>query len=100
MEHFEVDCIAACQWPPQHDHITHVGHRADRWRLTRESVITRIESRSDAFYVRDPSSGTLQPLQVIRQAGKPAYLQVKPSSRSTDPLLDLPPCPKSCRLVP
>lgn len=100
MEHFEVDCIAAFQWPPRHAHITHVGHRADRWRLTRESVIARIESRSDAFYVRDPVTGKLQPLKVVRPTGKAAYLRTKPGGRGADPLLDLPACPASCHLVP
>lgn len=99
MEHFEVDCIAVCQWPPRHRHITHVGHRADRWSLTRESVITRIESRTDAFYVKNPADGRLQPLTVVRQAGEPAYLRTQQGEQGADPLLDLPACPASCHLV-
>lgn len=99
MEHFEVDCIAACQWPPRHHHITHVGHRADRWSPPRESVITRIESRTDAFYVKNPADGRLQPLMVVRQAGEPAHLRTREVEQGTDPLLDLPICPTSCHLV-
>lgn len=41
----------------QHEHIAHIGNSAANWKLTRESAIERINSKQEAFYTIDKSTG-------------------------------------------
>lgn len=70
------------------EHITHVKY--DGIVHTREEVIRLIDNRTDAFYVSVPA-GTAW-VEVVRPAGRSAYIKTKPDSTGKDNLLSLPQC--------
>lgn len=38
MKEFEVNCINKLNRNSAHEHITHIGHTTNQWRLTRDEV--------------------------------------------------------------
>lgn len=95
----EVDCIAILRTDGEQEHITHIGHIQNNWRLTKESVIARIESGTDSFYIRAKPGGRRIDIRVERPNDGTARLCAPLSGKQNDALLRLPQCAAACALI-
>jgi hypothetical protein len=82
-----------------HEHITHIGHNVNQWRLTREAAVARIESKSEAFYTIDQATGKRVYIGVVRETGKVPYLRTYADGKWNDNLLAQSECGPNCKLV-
>lgn len=99
MREFEVNCVSRAHPGASHEHITHVGHDRNQWRLSSEAVMLRIESRTEAFFVLNRKTGERAYIGVVREAGQPPYLRVFLDGVWTDKLLTLPECGPGCEAI-
>jgi 23S rRNA A2030 N6-methylase RlmJ len=99
MSEYQVTCVTKPDRFSTHEHITHIGNIANNWKITRESAITRIESKQEAFYTVDSSTGRKAYVGVVREAGKTPYLRTHADSQWNDNLLAQKECDGSCKLV-
>lgn len=99
MREFEVNCVTRLGRSGGHEQVTHVGHTVNYWRLTRESVIRRVESGVEAYYTLDKASGERHYIGVVREIGHAPYLRTQHAGGWTDHLLALPECGRTCELV-
>ncbi len=100
MKEYQVSCITKS--PPQggHQHITHVGGiGATAWRLTKESVIRRIDSKEEAFFTVEKTSGKRAYIGVVREPGKEPYLRTHADNVWNDNLLAQPACPANHTVI-
>jgi hypothetical protein len=82
-----------------HEHITHIGNSADNWRITRETAIQKIESKQEAFYTVDRTSGRRVYVGVVRDGTHAPYLRTYADNKWNDNLLALAECNGSCKLI-
>jgi hypothetical protein len=66
MADVRVTCITKPNPQSPHEHITHIGSLAGAWKLTREEVIASIDTKTNTFYVIDPSTGKRSEVDVVR----------------------------------
>ena len=99
MYEFEVNCVTKPDADSPHEDITHIGNLTTRWRVTRESAITRIESKEEGFYTVDRSTGKCAYIFVVREPGKAPYLRAYGEGTWNDSLLGLPECGEECRVL-
>lgn len=99
MKEFEVNCINKLNRNSAHEHITHIGHTTNQWRLTREAAIARIESKTEAYYTVDKSTGKRAYIGVVRETGKEPYLRTYADGKWNDNLLAQTECGASCKVV-
>jgi len=100
MKELEVNCITrSIRAGASNEHITHIGNSTNRWRLLREIAIERIEGETEAYYTLDEKTGARVFLDVVREAGKEAYLRTRADGKWNDNLLALGECGVMCRLV-
>jgi len=92
MKEYEVNCVSRQNGTATHECITHIGHSGHQWRLSRESAILRIESKTEAFYTLDRATGRRAYIGVIREPGKPPYLRSYADGAWNDRLLGLGRC--------
>jgi hypothetical protein len=82
-----------------HEHITHIGN-SGQWRMSREEAIRRIDSKQEAFYTVDRSTGRKMYVGVVRGDGmKAPYLRTHADGKWNDNLLSLAECNGSCKLI-
>jgi hypothetical protein len=98
MREFEVTCVNKPDRLSRHEHITHIGNNANKWRLTREAAIQRIDSKLEAYYTIDPNSGQKVYIGVVREAGKAPYLKTNADGKWSDNLLALADCSGSAEV--
>lgn len=99
MQEHQVNCINKANRESRHEHITHIGNSINQWRLTRETAIVRIESKQEAFYTVDKTTGKRAYIGVVREAGKAPYLRTHADGKWNDNLLAQPECGSSCKLI-
>lgn len=99
MKEYEVNCVNKPNRSSAHEHITHIGHSANKWRLTREAAIARIESKSEGFYTIDKTTGKRAYIGVVREAGKLPYLRTYADGKWNDNLLAQSECGVDCKLI-
>jgi Protein of unknown function (DUF3892) len=99
MNEYQVTCVTKPDRFSTHEHITHIGNIADKWKITRESAIERIESKREAFYTVDGSTGRKMYVGVVREIGKLPYLRTHADGKWNDNLLAQAECNGSCRLI-
>lgn len=99
MRDFEVNCVTRAHRGAGHEHITHLGHDGNRWRLSSEAVVRRIESRTEAFFVLNRKTGERAYIGVVREAGQTPYLRVYLDGVWTDKLLQLPEAGPGCEAI-
>jgi hypothetical protein len=99
MNEFQVTCINKPNRESRHEHITHIGNLASLWRLTREDAIQRIETKQEAFYTVDRSSGKKMYIGVVREIGKVPYLRTHADGKWNDNLLALDECSGTCKVL-
>lgn len=98
MSEFEVTCITKPDRENRHEHITHIGNNSSNWCMSRENVVQRIESKSEAFYTTDHRTGKKAYIGVVREAGKLPYLRTYSDGAWNNNLLALPEC-SGCKIV-
>lgn len=99
MSEYKVNCVTKPDRFSTHEHITHIGNIDDKWRLTRESAIQRIDSKRDAFYTVETITGKRAYVGVVREFGKPPYLRTHADGKSNDNLLAQAECNGECKLI-
>jgi hypothetical protein len=99
MKEYQVTCVTKPDRFSTHEHITHIGNTANNWKITRESAITRIDSKQDAFYTVDSGTGRKAYVGVVREAGKAPYLRTHADGKWNDNLLAQAECNGSCKLI-
>lgn len=99
MKEYQVTCINKLNRQSTHEHITHIGNISDGWRITREDAIRRIDSKQEAFYTVDKTTGRKAYIAVVRESGKNPYLRTHADGKWNDNLLALPECGSTCKLV-
>jgi predicted metalloprotease len=99
-QEFEVNSVRKRSLSDRHDHITHIGNNLDRWMMTAEGVMTRIESCGDAFYIVDRKIGKRAYVAVVRGDGsRPPYLRTRINGDWRDDLLAQRRCDEGCQLI-
>lgn len=93
MPSFQVTCITKPNVNSPHEHVTYIGNVTVGWRLTREDAISRIDSKAEQFYVKDPQSGKTAYIGVVREPGKAPYLRTYADNDWNNNLLSLQQCP-------
>jgi hypothetical protein len=99
MKEHQVTCITKPDRMSRHEHITHIGNLANKWQMTREEAIRRIDAKSEAFYTVDRYSDRKMYIGVVREAGKSPYLRTHADNKWNDNLLALDECNGTCALV-
>jgi hypothetical protein len=99
MSEYRVTCINKPDRFSTHEHITHIGNIGDKWKLTREAAIQRIDSKQDAFYTVDSGTGKRAYVGVVREAGKVPYLRTHADGKWNDNLLAQAECNGACKLI-
>jgi len=99
MKEYLVTCVNKPDRFSPHEHITHIGNTDGGWRITRESAIQRIESKEEAFYTLDVTSGRRVYIAVVREPGRHPYLRTHADGKWNDNLLALWECGLSCRII-
>lgn len=100
MQEYQVTCITKPNRFSPHEHITHVGNVAAGWKLTRETVISRIDSGQEAFFTVDSSTGKRAYIGVVRNDGtKAPYLRTHADGKWNDNLLALAECNGVCKVI-
>ncbi|MBZ5555091.1 MAG: DUF3892 domain-containing protein [Acidobacteriia bacterium] len=100
MKEFEITCINKPDRSNTHEHITYIGNLAGLWRISRDAAILRIESKQEAFYTVDRSTGNKVYIGVVRGDGnKAAYLRTYSDGKWKDNLLALDDCTGACRII-
>lgn len=99
MKELEVNCVCRAHLGADHQHITHIGHDRNGWRLAREQVVARIEARIEAFFVLNRKTGERSYIGVVRDGDAPPYLRVYLDGIWNDKLLSLPECGPHCEMI-
>ena len=93
-----ITCINKPHHQSAHEHITHIGNLAERWRVTRERAILEIEANINQYYTVDRMTGKKCYVGVVKEAGKQPYLRTHADGKWNDNLLAQPKCDSSCRI--
>jgi hypothetical protein len=97
MADYQLTCIDKPNLNSPHEHITHVGNIAGKWKITRELAIRFIESGEHTFHVVDPNNGKRAYVGVVRGEGNKApYLKTHADGQYNNNLLSLSQCGNSC----
>jgi hypothetical protein len=99
MPEYEVTCINKPNRSSAREHITHIGNVTGQWRLTREAAIGSIDSKVNAFYTVDRSTGKNVYVGVVREEGRVPYLRTHADGKWNDNLLALAECGASCKII-
>jgi hypothetical protein len=99
MSEYKVNCVTKPDRFSKHEHITHIGNTTDQWKITRESAISRIDSKQDEFYTVDSSTGKRAYVGVVREPGKAPYLRTHADGKWNDNLLAQAECNGSCKVI-
>ena len=100
MAEYHVTCINKPHHQSAHEHITHIGNLAGKWKLSREEAIRRIQNKLEAFYTVDRSSGRKVYVGVVpASVAKSAYLRTHADGKWNDNLLALDECHGTCKVV-
>lgn len=99
MKEYEVNCVTKPLRNSPHEHITHIGHSVNKWRLTREAAISRIESKTEAFYTVDKATGKRAYIGVVNVPGKSPYLRTYADGKWNDNLLAQAECETDCKIL-
>ena len=94
MTQLQVTCVHKPNRYSAHEHITHIGGNSpQRWLITREEAIRLIENKSYQFYTKDPYTGKVAIVGVVREYGKLPYLRTYADRKYNNNLLELAACP-------
>lgn len=94
-----VTCINKPHHQSAHEHITHIGNLAEKWRVARETAVYEIENNINVYYTIDKTTGKVCTVGVVREQGKAPYLRTHADGKYNDNLLAQPECDASCRIA-
>ena len=92
MPEYQVTCINKPHHHSSHEHITHIGNLTDKWRLTREDAIERIDKKQDQFYTIDRTTNKKCYVAVVREKDKVPFLRTYADGKPNDNLLEQSEC--------
>jgi hypothetical protein len=93
MADVQVTCITKPHPHSPHEHITELGNPRAGWKWQREQVIASINTKTNTFFVVDPSTGKRAYIGVVKANGHAPYLRTYADGIWTDNLLSLDQCP-------
>jgi hypothetical protein len=96
---FQILYITMSSGGSRHEHIDYLGgHNQNKWKISRASMVRRINAGKERFYAVDPRTKKSAWLKVVNpQHGEP-YVQTYADNDLLDNLLYLPrPCPPDCK---
>jgi len=99
MAEYQVTCINKPHHQSPHEHITHIGNLAGKWRMTREQAIVQIDAKQNQFYTIDRTTGGKCYVGVVRESNKAPFLRTHADSKWNDNLLAQPECDGTCKVV-
>ncbi|MDQ7978708.1 DUF3892 domain-containing protein [Paraburkholderia sp. SARCC-3016] len=99
MNEYEVNCVNKPNRNSPHEHITHIGHTANNWRLTREEAIKRIDNKEAVFYTIDKTTGKHVYIGVYREQGRAPFLRTHADGKWNDNLLAQVECGANCKVI-
>ncbi len=100
MKEFEVTCVNKPDRLSRHEHITHIGNEASKWRMDRDLAIKKIDAKEERFYTVDRATGHKVYVGVVRGDGNKApYLRTHADGKWRDNLLALDECTGTCKLI-
>lgn len=97
-EHY-VTCINKPHHQSPHEHITHIGNIAQKWRVTRESAIHQIDSGLAQYFTIEKQTGRRCYVGVVREAGKVPFLRTHADGKWNDNLLAQAECDGTCQII-
>jgi len=97
MAEYHVTCINKPHHQSKHEHITHIGNLAEKWRITREAAIRIIDSKEHRFYTIDRERRKCY-IEVVREHGKDPFLRTQADGEWNDNLLAQTECDETCRI--
>lgn len=87
----QITCVTKPNRYSSHEHITHVGGYG--WTKTREQVIREIDNRLNSYFTKDPYTGKIAYVGVVREYGKLPYLRTYADGKYNNNLLEMAECP-------
>src|SRR5215475_6994775 len=99
MQEHQVNCINKPHHNSPHEHITHIGNTVQKWRITRDTAIVQIDSKTTQYFTIDKTNGKKCYVGVVREPGKNPYLRTHADGKWNDNLLAQTECNGSCNLV-
>lgn len=99
MSEFQVNCINKSSSERRNEHITYIGNTLNKWRLSKDETVRRIEAKEAAFYTVDSVTGKKAYIGVVRETGKAPYLRTYADNTWNDNLLAQNECDGSCAII-
>ena len=87
----QVTCITTSGPKDDCTCITHIGRWSDLGKITTQEGVSRIENRTDTFWVRDSADGSGANVRAAERNGR-KYLRTEANDTPRDNLLKLPDC--------
>jgi hypothetical protein len=98
VKEYQITCINKPDRFSPHEHISHIGNVT--WRMSREEAVRRIDSKQEAFFTIDKTTGRKVYIGVVRGDGfKAPYLRTHADGKWNDNLLALDECNGACQLI-
>ena len=100
MLEFQIDSINKPDRNSPHEHITYLGYNPGLWKLSRASVISRIDGGQERFFTLDKTTGAKVYIFVVRNDGNKApYVRTHADGKWQDNLLALPECDAKSKII-
>jgi hypothetical protein len=90
MVDYQITCVTMSVGGTRHEHITHIGNSAQKWRVEVATAVAMIDG-GNKFFTIDPYSLQRVPIKVVR--ANPPYVRTFADETPMDNLLRLPACP-------
>lgn len=97
--HFEINCMKTGINHAGIKQITHYGNSTTKWSLTVSSLIARIDTGNEAYFIADRVTGKRSYLAVVREANKKPYLKSYADNSWNDSVDKLDTCDDDLRVI-
>jgi len=81
-----------------HEAIARIANNTDKWSVSAQAAIVRIEKKLARFFVQDVLSGERAEVGVVREKGQGPYLRTFLNGKWSNHLLALP-SPVDCKFI-
>jgi len=97
--HFQINCMKTGISHEGIEQITHYGNSIAKWSLTVASLMARIETGKEAYFVIDKKTGQRAYLAVVREPHKKPYLKAYIDNLWSDSLEEVDACDEDLRVL-